>query len=252
MTTLSGGAGDDVLLGAVESDDLIGGSGADLIDGGPTAGPNDDFGGLDRAIYTDHATAVTVHLDGIANDGSVDEGDNVLRNIDVVIGGAGNDRLVGNLRANELDGRGGQDTLIGSGGADRLSGGRGNDTIWAGRGNDTVEGEVGDDWIAAGPGGDDIFGGDLDGSDGIHEGLSPDTHGDDTISGGDGADFVLGQGGNDRIFGRAGKDLLMGSRGRDLLVSFHDGAPDLVRGGPAFDEAFVDGLDTVSAVELIH
>ncbi len=147
-----------MLLGAVESDDLIGGSGADLIDGGPTAGPNDDFGGLDRAIYTDHATAVTVHLDGIANDGSVDEGDNVLRNIDVVIGGAGNDRLVGNLRANELDGRGGQDTLIGSGGADRLSGGRGNDTIWAGRGNDTVEGEVGDDWIAAGPGGDDILG----------------------------------------------------------------------------------------------
>ena len=49
----------------------------------------------------------------------------------VVIGTAGNDRLVGSSRADRICGRGGNDVIIGGRGKDQLDGGPGNDTILA-------------------------------------------------------------------------------------------------------------------------
>src|SRR5262249_59480009 len=49
--------------------------------------------------------------------------------IENAVGGSGNDLLVGNDLANELDGNGGKDTLAGGDGNDTLAGGSGSDTF---------------------------------------------------------------------------------------------------------------------------
>ncbi|HEX2529539.1 MAG TPA: M10 family metallopeptidase [Geminicoccus sp.] len=68
-------------------------------------------------------------------------------------GGSGNDRLLGNDKANLLIGNGGDDRLAGRGGADRLEGGAGNDTYVAeaGVGSDVIIDTGGVDRIEFGP-----------------------------------------------------------------------------------------------------
>jgi hypothetical protein len=60
----------------------------------------------------------------------------LLRQIEGVRGGAGDDRLSGNGAANWLIGGGGDDLLIGGGGRDTLEGGAGNDILIGGSGAD--------------------------------------------------------------------------------------------------------------------
>jgi RTX calcium-binding nonapeptide repeat (4 copies)/Beta-propeller repeat len=147
--TYTGGSGGDALVGPnldntwtvsgvnagkvgnvtftnVES--LVGGSLADKfiikpsgrLDGSIDAGPGDDQ--LDLSAYT---TAVKVNLKlGAAT--NVNGG---IRGFENVLGGAGNDLLVGNAEANILQGGGGRDVIIGGFGADKLLGGRGDDIL---------------------------------------------------------------------------------------------------------------------------
>ena len=62
----------------------------------------------------------------------------VYTSIEKVIGGDGNDKLIGNARgATTLDGGAGNDTLIGGAGSDMLKGGSGNDMLMGGAGSDT-------------------------------------------------------------------------------------------------------------------
>lgn len=56
--------------------------------------------------------------------------------IENAIGGAGDDRILGNTAANRLEGGGGNDTIDGGGGEDRLIGGGGNDVLTGGAGGD--------------------------------------------------------------------------------------------------------------------
>jgi Ca2+-binding RTX toxin-like protein len=148
---LDGGPGDDVvngaepnLIGADGSDDLAGGPGSDsllgddgndVLDGGP--GPDRMSGGAgrDTADYESRASRVTVTLDGVANDGEAGERDNVLPNIEVVLGGTLGDDLTGDGDANRLDGGAGEDLLIGNRGRDLLEGGRAPDLVEARDGN---------------------------------------------------------------------------------------------------------------------
>jgi Ca2+-binding RTX toxin-like protein len=65
-------------------------------------------------------------------------------------GGAGNDKLQGNVQAATLDGGAGNDAL---------QGGDGNETLLGGDGNDTLEGRGGADTLAGGAG-DDLLSGD--------------------------------------------------------------------------------------------
>ena len=60
-------------------------------------------------------------------------------------GGAGNDSITGNIRANQLVGNAGNDVLAGLDGNDTLEGGSGNDTLKGGGGADTLDGGTGDD-----------------------------------------------------------------------------------------------------------
>ncbi|MCZ8182170.1 MAG: hypothetical protein O9322_04300 [Beijerinckiaceae bacterium] len=82
-----------------------------------------------------------------------------------VIGGSGDDTLVGDQQDNEIAGNSGNDRIDGDGGDDRLSGGRGNDEILGGDGNDSITGGRGDDRIDGGDGNDFIRSNITDGFD---------------------------------------------------------------------------------------
>ena len=123
---LVGGFGNDKLYGGLASDVLVGGAGADKLNGG---------GGFDFASYQTSTTSVSVDLaksKGLTGDAKGD----TLSGIQGLIGGAGNDTLLGNRYGNWLDGGAGDDRLSGGAGADRLKGGAGNDMLTGGKGND--------------------------------------------------------------------------------------------------------------------
>ncbi|WP_370631400.1 calcium-binding protein [Methylosinus sp. Sm6] len=115
---LSGFAGADLLNGQGGDDILSGGSGRDVLDGGA---------GVDTADYSDKTAAVAVTLNGAANAtvrvGGVAE--DVIRNIENVIGGEGADTLRGDNLANALSGGGGDDVLRCFGGCDSMGRRRG-------------------------------------------------------------------------------------------------------------------------------
>lgn len=137
---LQGRDGNDLLDGGDGQDDLQGGDGDDRLDGGP--GPDRIAGGSgrDTVSYDESPQAVAASLNGVADDGQPGEGDNVLDDIEVVIGSAANDTLIAGPFAVELHGGPGDDTLIGSPQADLLSGGDGNDTLDGAGGPDVLAG----------------------------------------------------------------------------------------------------------------
>jgi hypothetical protein len=91
------------------------------------------------------------------------------------------------------------------------------------------------------------------------------TASDVSLAGGDGNDGLSGEGfglhsparmplgfsggaGDDALLGGLGVDHFAGNAGRDLIHS-EDGQPELVNGGPDFDNSVRDGGDTLSNVE---
>jgi Ca2+-binding RTX toxin-like protein len=117
---LDGGAGDDGLQGDADADSLAGGAGADVIDGGA---------GSDLADYAAIGNAVTVSLDGVRNDGA--RGEDWVRNIEAIRGGAGADSLFGSATANTIDGGRGDDLIDAGGGRDTVRAGPGRDAVRA-------------------------------------------------------------------------------------------------------------------------
>ncbi|KAA1419498.1 hypothetical protein F0U44_13800 [Nocardioides humilatus] len=131
------GSGDDVLsaygrtgarLHGGEGDDTLSGwTGANVLDGGD---------GVDTVTYADSAGAVTVDLDGVADDGEAGEGDAVV-DVENIVGGPGDDVLSGDSSANTLLGGSGDDFLIGGDGDDVLDGEAGANRLDGGPGLDT-------------------------------------------------------------------------------------------------------------------
>ncbi|MFQ5426054.1 MAG: calcium-binding protein, partial [Gaiellales bacterium] len=129
VENVSAGAGDDVLLGSAAANLLVGGPGDDLLDGGLGADVISGGIGVDVADYSSRTASVVVDLDGAADDGEVGEGDNVIPDVEDIVGGAGADSLRGSGGPNHLQGGGGGDTLDGLSGSDFIEGGDGPDTI---------------------------------------------------------------------------------------------------------------------------
>ncbi len=115
---LDGGPGDDRLSGGPgRLDVLVGGPGNDRIDGGP--------GAHDVASYADLGGPVRIDLGAGTVNGAESER---LSGIEDVLGGPGNDTLIGSPgSANRLDGGPGNDSLIAAGVDDQAHGGPGND-----------------------------------------------------------------------------------------------------------------------------
>lgn len=113
----------------------------------------------------------------------------VNTSIDRLVGGAGNDTLLGAGLDETLFGGDGADTIEGLQGNDRLEGGRGNDTLKGGKGADYLDGGLGDD----------------------------------TLYGGDGSDALIAGNGNDILYGGAGGDVfLIDGEGGTTLTTIQD------------------------------
>jgi Ca2+-binding RTX toxin-like protein len=277
VENLIGGSGADSLTGSQQGNVLNGGPGPDVMCGGE---------GFDTVDYSARSSAVNVTLDSpiapgsftrcpgtvasrdcVANDGGNEDGpagDCVGEDVERVLGGAGDDILVGTDRDpladkssggiprgdNVLSGGDGNDTLDGRGGPDVLEGGDGNDTVtYAGRTSpvtatidgvaddggdldfepvskrhDNIEGDVEN---VIGGDGADVLRGDGDGN--VLDGRG----GDDFVDGGGGDDGLLGGGGNDTLQGADGIDALNGGEGNDSLDGGSGG--DALDGGPNDD-----------------
>jgi Ca2+-binding RTX toxin-like protein len=149
---MSGGPGNDTLEGGSGVDTFDGGPGLDLLngnggddrleDGSPGILDVDVFNGgdgIDQMSYRSD-NGVVIDLDGAADDGLPREHDRVGADVENIVGTTGEDRLVGNARANDLTGNDGDDVLIGGAGFDELFGGDGTDTCDLGRGGGSAFG----------------------------------------------------------------------------------------------------------------
>ncbi len=113
---LEGLAGDDLLDGGTGNDTLVGGSGLgnDTLDGGP---------GEDTAVFTSTSQGITVNLQANFTSGAEIGVDQIVSgSVENVIGGSGNDLLVGDAGDNDLFGGDGNDILSGGAGDDLLDG----------------------------------------------------------------------------------------------------------------------------------
>jgi Ca2+-binding RTX toxin-like protein len=128
---LIGGPGDDILLGGRGNDRLDGGFGADYISGQTQR---------DTVTFEDRKSKVSVTLlDGQNNDGERGELDNVLADVEVIVGGIRGDDLVGDADGNTVEGGSGEDFIDGKLDSDRLVGGEAPDIV---RARDGVADEV--------------------------------------------------------------------------------------------------------------
>jgi Ca2+-binding RTX toxin-like protein len=214
---LHGGDGDDVLKGRDEFDILDGGAGADVLSGGQSwfNMGGESFPTEDVVTYETSLANVRADADGLADDGAVGEGDNILANVEKIVGGHGNDVLRSAGGGHVLDGREGNDILQGWDGWDALTGGPGDDTLIGRHGNDWLYGD----------------------------------EGNDTLRGGGGNDRLSGREGNDRLVGGLGADFMGAGDGADLLLA-RDGKVDRVLGRSGIDRARIDAhLDIVRGVE---
>jgi Ca2+-binding RTX toxin-like protein len=237
---------------------LVGGAGNDTIGGGPgddvfptDAGADAYAGGAgtDSADYSTQTASVSVSLDGAAGDGSTGENDNAGADIEVVIGGSGNDSLTANDADNILRGGAGDDTLFGAGGRDQLDGGAGADTLTGGDGVDTATYAGSTAGVSvvldAQPG---------DGAAGENDNVDTEdvvgSAGDDILIGNRNENVLTGGDGNDRLLGGKGADTLKAGPGDDILQSL-DGTKDIDACGAGEDGVVSDRKDLRTACDYI-
>ena len=164
-STLAGGPGDDLLRGSGAVNLSGDGDGWTSLDGSTPDGP-DRGGGNDTMIggngdavvsYAGRSAGVRVDLaDREGTQTAAGERDR-LSAIDDVVGGAGDDVLLGNDARNVIGGGEGDDRVVGRDGWDRLAGGSGADLLEGQAGNDTLDGGPGRDILRGGLGSDRLF-----------------------------------------------------------------------------------------------
>lgn len=254
---LNGGAGDDTLNGsATMNDSLVGGSGADLIDG---------KGGFDVVDYEASASGVSINLLTGINTGGDAAGDTLLA-IEQILGSLGADTLIGDAGANWFTTNGGGDYVDGGAGADTLSsnitgfifGVDPMDTLIGGAGADrfiinSILGALVSYSTSPGSVFVDLVGGVFNLNDATGDSLAnaanlEGSQFNDTLIGIGSGTFINGLGGDDSLSaggrtlldGGAGADTLAGSIFNDTLKG-GDGSDVLVGGGG--DDDFSGGND---------
>ena len=115
---------DELLVGTVGNDTIIGAAGDNII--------HDEIYGYGGDDTIDNSVGGKSWIE--AGDGD-----------DVITGGASEDHIRGQDGDDTLSGNDGNDYLFGGAGDDRLTGGRGNDMVLGGAGNDTLTGGSGSD-----------------------------------------------------------------------------------------------------------
>ena len=192
--TLLGGKGDDLLDGGNGKDKLFGGRGKNILYGGSDdddiyiesiegstldGGSGEDT--LDASLVNPNdKTGLLIHLArnkiAINRPHTEDAPEDIVRNIENVIGTQWNDIIYGNKQDNKLNGGAADDTI---------HGGKGNDLIFGGDGSDTLFGDTGQDVIYGGRGQDKVHGN--AGNDELHQNFGPEG---DFLDGGQDDDTV--------------------------------------------------------------
>ena len=126
-----GGSRGDVLVGSSAANQLFGLGGPDSLDGGTGPDVLSGGGAVDTATYASRTAPLEVSLNGIANDGEItaNELDNVLEDVENVVGGSSNDSFFGSPAANRFTGGLGNDFFDGATGPDVFQGGGNYDTV---------------------------------------------------------------------------------------------------------------------------
>ncbi|MFV0408805.1 MAG: calcium-binding protein [Paracoccus sp. (in: a-proteobacteria)] len=201
--TINALAGDDVIIGHRERDNLLGGHGNDTIFGGADMDFIRGEDGRDSLMGQLGADRIYGGAGG-----------------DYIAGGPDNDRLFGQAGSDTIYGQDGRDVIWGGDGGDVLRGGPGMDLLVGVAGPDTIDGGPDHDWLIGAGGNNRIIGG--EGNDliqgwGFGNVLIGDG-GNDSVYGGMGRDYVFLNDGDDRGFGRGGDDFIIGNRGNDLIL----------------------------------
>ena len=259
---IRGGGGNDTLQGGAGNDTLYSSGGADVFTGGA---------GSDTVTYASNSDDLNISLDNVANDGGVNELDNVDDTNETIVGGSGDDVISVSNSAKitrVLFGGAGNDSLVGGVANDRLSGDDGNDTLVGGAGNDLLIGGAGSDVFSGGKGGGDavtygyatapltvsIDNIANDGVAGEQDNVKTDVEniyggsGSDTLTGSSADNVIYGGAGNDLITGLGGKDSLFGESGNDRFVA-KDGLVDAIDGGAGTDKLVSsDKIDLLTSI----
>ncbi|MCU1759557.1 retention module-containing protein [Pseudomonas sp. 14P_8.1_Bac3] len=136
---INAGDGNDVLTAGAGNNELHGGAGNDLLYSGPGNDLLDGGDGIDTASYA-HATAgVKVDLSLLGPQNTIGAGIDTLTSIENLTGSNFDDKLTGDSHNNVITGGLGNDVLNGGGGDDLLIGGLGNNTLTGGAGADTFQ-----------------------------------------------------------------------------------------------------------------
>ncbi|HEV2748727.1 MAG TPA: calcium-binding protein [Allosphingosinicella sp.] len=223
---LTGGGDHDVMRGDEGNDRLVGSRGIDTLHGGD---------GTDTIDYTASVAAVTIVLgEGTSQSrgyGGDADGD-VISEVEIFVGSAFADSMVGDEEANQFFGGAGSDQLYGGANADRLNGGTGADATGGGAGNDRHFVDHAKDRVVerAGEGTADRVTASVDyvltagawvehlGTTQANGTAAIDLTGnelDNIVTGNGGANRLSGGGGDDRLIGLGGNDVLRGGSGRD-------------------------------------
>jgi Ca2+-binding RTX toxin-like protein len=205
-STLSGGAGNDILRASIsDPGDIL----ADIFDGGS---------GFDMVEYTNTGVGFAF-VDLRLGTGLVGAQDDFFISIEGLTGTTVEDRLLGNDADNIFYGMEGNDILSGREGADILSGGAGADQLDGGAGSDIASYYTGILGVSVNLTTGTASGGDAAGDTltGI-EGLSGSNLAKDILAGDAGANALRGWGGDDALTGAGGKDTLLGGAGADRFI----------------------------------
>ncbi len=235
------GAGDDDVYGGTGNDfirakdgnDLIKGEdGRDVLDGG--TGADTMLGGTGNDTYfVDSSEDVVSEADGDGTDTVKSKVDYTLgdelenlwlskgSSATTATGNAARNMIVGNEKANIINGYANNDNLMGRDGDDTMFGGEGHDKLHGNDGSDELYGGAGNDKLHGGSDADIVDGG--TGNDTLCPGA-----GDDTMFGGEGNDLLVGNDGADVAYGGKGDDTYKVSDALDTVIEFEDEGYDVV------------------------
>jgi len=153
ISNVTGGGGGDLLAGNDDANILNGGNGNDTLAGGFGSDTLIGGSGTDTVSYAGEANGFVINL-SVGTAQRVIAGSPVmedqLQTIENVIGGDGDDFIIGTSTANLIEGGLGNDTIAGGAGVDLLFGNDGDDTFnyAIGDGADTINGGDGADTLA--------------------------------------------------------------------------------------------------------
>jgi Ca2+-binding RTX toxin-like protein len=276
-STLLGGGGNDTLYGGTGAfnylyggdgvDTLIGGSGRDYLSPGSSTSASglpdvvDGGSGIDTITYAEAAiSGMDINLAaGIVRIAGGQRVEATVANVENVVGGSGNDLIVGNSFGNELYGGSGDDILspgkaiVKSNQKDIVDGGGGSDTVsFANTQPDSYGGRIGGVSVNLTTGqAIEIYGG----PNGVWMSATlisienaVGTSGNDQLSGNTGVNVLSGGAGSDGLYGGAGTDTLNGDDGDDFLNGGL--GADKIYGGTGIDRAEYVGAAAGVTVNL--